>query len=294
MGTTIGIIAIKGGVGKTTIATSLAVDIARRYGKKVLLVDANYSAPNVGLHMDIITPDKTIHDVLSGRARLGSAVHRKYGVDVIPGSYSYRKEIRPLHLRDKLNSIKHLYDYIVIDGSPSLNDEVLSTMLASDALFVVSTPDYPTLSCSLSAAQLARQRGKPIAGIILNKIRDPLYELSIEDIEHATKLPVVARIPDEAHHVRSLYLRVPSVFYRKNTRFSKEIHALSSLITCEPERVSLMTRLFPRMMRKEVVNRQMVKQQLYSSTVPLLPTAHETSGTEELILESTLVTKHGA
>ncbi|MFH1290833.1 MAG: ParA family protein, partial [Nanoarchaeota archaeon] len=49
---TIGVIAIKGGVGKTTISAALATDLANHYGKKVLLVDANYSAPNLGLHMD--------------------------------------------------------------------------------------------------------------------------------------------------------------------------------------------------------------------------------------------------
>ena len=59
--------AIKGGVGKTTIASSLASDLVNNFGKKVLLVDANYSAPNLGLHMDIVEPGKTIHDVLAGK-----------------------------------------------------------------------------------------------------------------------------------------------------------------------------------------------------------------------------------
>ena len=72
---TIGIVAIKGGVGKTSISASLAADLVNRLGKKVLLVDANYSAPNLGLHMDIVEPVKTIHDVLSGDADISHAIH---------------------------------------------------------------------------------------------------------------------------------------------------------------------------------------------------------------------------
>ena len=291
MGVTIGIIAIKGGVGKTTIATSLAVDLAQRFNKKVLLIDANYSAPNAGLHMNIVTPKKTVHDVLAGRARLTHAIHQAYGVDVVPGSYSYKREIRPLLLRDKISSIKKQYDFILIDGSPSLHDEVLSTMLASDMLFVVSTADYPTLSCSLSAAHLARQRGKPVAGIILNKLRDPSYELSLEDIEQATDIPVVVRIPDEEHHVRSLYLRIPSVKYKKNSAFAREIGALSSVLTHEPERVPIFNKFFPALMRKEIVNRQLLKEQIYTSTLPSFPAKKVEAVEPELVIEEVVQKK---
>ncbi|MEK6933507.1 MAG: AAA family ATPase [Nanoarchaeota archaeon] len=74
MGKVIGIVAIKGGVGKTTIAASLATDLANNCNKKILLIDANYSAPNLGLHMDILLPEKTIHDVLEGKIKLKNAV----------------------------------------------------------------------------------------------------------------------------------------------------------------------------------------------------------------------------
>src|SRR3989338_10060217 len=278
MGVTIGIIAIKGGVGKTTIATSLAVDLAQRFNKKVLLIDANYSAPNAGLHMNIVTPKKTVHDVLAGRARLTHAIHQAYGVDVVPGSYSYKREIRPLLLRDKISSIKKQYDFILIDGSPSLHDEVLSTILASDMLFVVSTADYPTLSCSLSAARLAKQRGKPIAGILINKIREPAHELTLKEIQDVTQIPVVARIPDEAIHSRALFRRVPSVLDSPQSVFAREIRALNATFMGVREKRGLFRRIFPVHERAEVVNRQILKHGFYTNTfVPLSSTsnAHE-------------------
>jgi MinD-like ATPase involved in chromosome partitioning or flagellar assembly len=78
MSKTIGVISIKGGVGKTTVSSAIASGLVNHYGKKVLLVDANYSAPNLGLHMDIVEPVKTIHDVLAGKSRTIGAIHNRF------------------------------------------------------------------------------------------------------------------------------------------------------------------------------------------------------------------------
>ncbi|MBS3077263.1 AAA family ATPase [Candidatus Pacearchaeota archaeon] len=266
MAKTIGIIAIKGGVGKTTISAALATDLANHYQKKVLLVDTNYSAPNLGLHMDILEPDKTIHHVLDKKVHAKSAVHEKFGVDVIPGEYVYNKNIPYLKLKDRLAPLKKDYDFIILDSSPSLNDEMLSTMLASDALFVVTTPDYPTLSCTIKAAKLAKQRGKPIAGIIINKIRDPKYELTIREIEDSVDIPVIARIPDDKHAIRSLFSRIPLPLYKKSSPLSQEINRLNAALTRNKEKKSFFQSLMPFDFRRERVNRELLKEDFYSNT----------------------------
>lgn len=264
MSKTIGIIAIKGGVGKTTIAASLASDLVNHFDKKVLLIDANYSAPNLGLHMNIIEPKKTIHDVLANKSKIKHAIHDSFGVHIIPGSYVYDSQINPLKLKDKIKKIKNYYDFIIIDSSPSLNSEVLSTILASDTLFVVTTPDYPTLSCSLKAAKLAKERGRPISGIILNKIRDPNYELTLKEIEQTIDIPVVAKIPDDKTAIRSLFTRIPISIYNKKSKFAKEISNLSAALTNIREKRSFLNLLFPNL-KKEQINRQILKQNFYIS-----------------------------
>ncbi|MBU1051875.1 MAG: AAA family ATPase [Nanoarchaeota archaeon] len=266
MAKTIGIIAIKGGVGKTTISAALASDLANHYNKKVLLVDANFSAPNLGLHMDILEPEKTIHHTLDKKIQIKSAIQNKFGVDVIPGEYVYNKPLNYLKLKDKLNTIKNRYDFIILDSSPSLNDEVLSTMLASDALFVVTTPDYPTLSCTLKAAKLAKQRGKPIAGIIINKIRNPRFELNLKEIEDSVDIPVIARIRDDKNAVKSLFTRIPLPIYKKHSPLSKEINRLNAALTKNIEKKSFFQKLMPFDFRKERINRELLKESFYSKT----------------------------
>ncbi len=265
MGKTIGVISIKGGVGKTTIASSLAADLVNHHGKKVLLVDANYSAPNLGLHMDIIEPKKTMHDVLSNKCHIKNAIHSRFGVDVIPGSYVYNGKLNYFKLKDKIKSVKDNYDFVIIDSSPSLNEEVLSTMLASDNLFLVTTPDYPTLSCSLRAAKLSKQRGKNIDGIIINKIRDPGFEVSLKEIEESVGIPVVARIHDDKIHIRALFTRIPASIYNRRSKFGKEINKLGSALTGNNEKRSFLGRIFGEGYRKEEVNRQLLKEDFYKS-----------------------------
>lgn len=270
MGKTIGIIAIKGGVGKTTIASSLASDLVNHHGKKVLLVDANYSAPNLGIHMDILNPEKTIHDVLAGTIRIESAIQNKFGVDVIPGSYSHDKDLNLLKLKDKLKNIKEKYDFVILDTSPSLNEEILSSILASDSLFVVSTPDYPTISCSLKAAKLAKQRGKPIHGIILNKIRDPKFELNLKEIEEGLGIPVVAKIHDDISNVGALFMRIPTSVYHRNSDFAKEIHNFSSALTNKSEKRGFIRKMFFPNFKREEVNRQVLRENFYSNVFNVL------------------------
>ena len=265
MSRTIGIIAIKGGVGKTTVSTSLASSLAVNFNKKVLLIDANFSAPNLGLHMDIVEPEKTIHHVLDRKTSMKNAVQNKFGVDVVAGDYVYNRELNYFKLKDKINSVKDNYDFVVLDSSPSLNDELLAVMLASDNLFVVTTPDYPTLSCSLKAAKLAKQRGKPISGIILNKIREPKFELTLKEIEEATDIPVVAKIPDDKNAVRSVFTRIPIPVYNKRSSFAKEIARLGSALAYEKSQPTFFEKLFPRNFRKEEVNRKLLKESFYSS-----------------------------
>lgn len=266
MSKTLGFISIKGGVGKTTISSSVASSLASHFGKRVLLVDANFSAPNLGLHMDIVSPQRSIHHVLDKKAGITSVVHNKFGVDVIPGEYVYNSNLNYLKLKDLLKKVKNNYDFIVLDTSPSLNDETLSAILASDNLFVVTTPDYPTLSCSLKAARLAKQRSKPISGIIINKIRDPSFELTLKEIESATDIPVVARIPDDKTATRALFTRIPIPVYKKNSKFSKEISRLNAALTNKQYKYQFLQKILPSNFRKEEINRQLMKKSFYEKS----------------------------
>ena len=232
MGKVIGVIAIKGGVGKTSAVSSLGASLANDYKKKVLLIDANYYAPNLGLHIGILNPQATIHHVLDDKIKIQDAIQETgYGFDILPGSLIYEK-INPLKLGEKLRDLRRRYDIILIDSSPNLNEEILSTMIASDELLVFTTPDIVTLTATLRAIKLARERKTPITGIILNKVYDKKFELSLKDIEGASGVSVLAVLPHEVSILEALSKNIPSTLH-KDSATTKEYRKLAGSLVVE-------------------------------------------------------------
>lgn len=232
-GKTIGIISLKGGVGKTSSVVNLGAVLATEFKKKVLVVDANFSAPNLALHLGLVNPEVTIHDVLLNRANANEAIYEhEAGFHLMPGSY-VSKKVKPHRLKHKISNLQEQYDIILIDSSPNINEEMLAAMIASDELLVVTTPDYPTLSTTLRAIRIAKQRKMPITGLVLNKVRNKKFELSIKDIEEAAEVPVLCVLPEDIKVLEALANTMPVVLHKPKADSSIEYKKLAAYLIGE-------------------------------------------------------------
>ncbi|HLC78479.1 MAG TPA: AAA family ATPase [Candidatus Nanoarchaeia archaeon] len=237
LGKIIGLISIKGGVGKTTSAINLAASLANDYSKKVVVVDANFSSPNVSLHLGSLDHKHTIHHVLSDKLHMGDAVYESdFGFHFVPGSLTPLKA-NYMKFKDKVKSLRKFYEFVIVDSSPSLNDELVAAMVACDDIYVISTPDLPTLSTTLRAVKLAKNRGSSIKGLVLNKVRNKNYELKSHEMEKLCGVPVVGllnnslKVSEALHDVKPVVLASPysdvSIGYKKfaahlaNEKFSR-------------------------------------------------------------------------
>jgi len=233
MGKIIGVISLKGGVGKTSVVSCLGDSIGGSFGKKVLIVDGNLSAPNLGLHHNVVEPAVTLHHVLERSSKPSDAIYELDNMDILPGSLLGKIKSSPLRLKDRISYLKKKYDIILLDSSPALDDETLAVMLASDEILVVTTPDHPTLSNTIRAVKLAKQRGTPIIGLVLNKVYNKKFELSIEEIENITGIPVMAVIPHDVQFLKALSEFMPYTSYKPRSDGSEEYRKLAALILGE-------------------------------------------------------------
>ncbi|MBT3985285.1 AAA family ATPase [archaeon] len=231
MGKVIGIISVKGGVGKTSCTSNIGASLAKDYNQKVLVVDANFSAPNLGLHLGVADVDKTIHEVLKGKCSILESIYEYDDqFHLIPARLNYRRRVDYKKFKSKLGRLKKKYDYILIDSSPSLNSEIKATIEASDYLLVVTSGDYPTVATTVGTVNEVVSYKKPILGLVVNKYKRKKFELSREDIEGTVGIPVISFLQENRRMGKSLAQTTPFVLLFPRARLSKQFRKLASLL----------------------------------------------------------------
>ena len=130
----IGVTSGKGGVGKTTVSVNLAVELAKR-GKKVVLLDGDLGLSNAQILLNARVEYSYGH-VLSGQKTLEEImVESEYGVKLVPGSSgsSALARLTRIQLLGLIHALSALddCDYLVVD-TLSISDNVTVLFGACD------------------------------------------------------------------------------------------------------------------------------------------------------------------
>ncbi len=194
MGKVLAIANQKGGVGKTTTSINLAASLVKTR-RRVLLIDCD---PQGNATMGSGVPKEqcpaTTYEVLLGLAPIEQArLKTEGGYDLVPSNSRLsgaeveliEVERRERRLRTALETVRHEYDYILIDCPPALNLLTVNAMVAAQAVMIPMQCEYYALeglTALLNTIRKIRETLNPSLEIegLLRTMYDPRNNLDNE------------------------------------------------------------------------------------------------------------------
>ncbi|MDT8279204.1 MAG: Mrp/NBP35 family ATP-binding protein [Erythrobacter sp.] len=198
----------KGGVGKSTLTTNLAVALARM-GRKVGVIDGDIYGPSQPklLGTEGIKPAVEGDKLVPIASRHGVKV-LSMGHLVAPGkALAWRGPMTGKALAQLVDAAWGDTDLLLVDLPPGTGDVQLSMLSAHrpDGAILVSTPQDLALIDAARAGQLFEQGDVPIIGLVENmagyacphcgEISDPFGQGGVEKFAAALEIPFLGRVP---------------------------------------------------------------------------------------------------
>ncbi|MEX2443570.1 MAG: MinD/ParA family protein [Alkalispirochaeta sp.] len=134
----------KGGVGKTNVATNLALAYGA-LGQKVILMDADLGLANVNVVLGIIPKYNLYHVIRKQKQMRDILMDTEYGIQIVAGASGFAK-IANLSEEERYSFIEELQhlseaDVIIIDAGAGVSNNVLAFVAAADEAIIVTTPE---------------------------------------------------------------------------------------------------------------------------------------------------------
>lgn len=202
-GLVIGIFSPKGGVGKTTLATNIAIGLGHIAPMSVVIVDLDLQFGDVasGLYLN---PEHTVTDAVSPAASQDSLVLKAFLTVHPAGIYALcapptpveADHITPDQVTRLLEQLSKEFQYVVVDTAPGLPEIGLAAMEQCTDVVWVSAMDIPSLRGLRSGLEVLRQLEiMPESRHVVLNMTDAKTGLTVQDVESTIGAPVDVSVP---------------------------------------------------------------------------------------------------
>lgn len=207
IGQIIYLIGSKGGVGTTTVAVNLAVNLAKMNGaQSVALIDMNKLFGDVPLFLEM-KPKFDWGEITRNISRLDTTflmnVLSKHasGIYVLPSptSASAYNVATPQIIGHLLGLMQRMFDFVVIDGGQSLDETSLKILGVADIVLLVSILSLPCLSSSkklLNAFHLLGYPSNERTMVVINRYLQK-SQISLKDAQNSIGKEIFWTLPND-------------------------------------------------------------------------------------------------
>lgn len=211
------VFAAKGGCGKTTLATNIAVALASGGARRVGLIDLDLAFGDVAIMLQLV-PERSIAEAVGLGDQLDETAVRTLltpyapGLDTVlaPAGPAEAERVTQGLVADVLRFARGMFDFLVIDTPPQFTDHVMTALDASHLHVLLTTPDIPALKnlrITLDTFDLL-DLPKEQRLVVLNR-SDAKVGLTATDIERVIRVPISAHVPSSRDVPVSINRGVP-------------------------------------------------------------------------------------
>lgn len=202
-GLVVGVFSPKGGVGKTTLATNIAIGLGEIAPMSVVIVDLDLQFGDVasGLYLN---PEHTVTDAVTPAAAQDSLVLKAFLTVHPAGIYALcappnpvdADHITPDQITHLLEQLAREFQYVVLDTAPGLPEIGIAAMEQCTDVVWVSAMDIPSLRGLRSGLEVLRQLEiTPESRHVVLNMADAKAGLTVQDVESTIGAPVDISIP---------------------------------------------------------------------------------------------------
>ena len=226
----------KGGVGRTTLATNLALALRKETNQRVALVDANLQFGDVGVLLNLNPKNRSVLDAVEGgepdRDIIESViVDHSTGIRVLlaPPSPEGADLVTAAYLRKIVEMLRENHDWVIVDLPSGLNDHTLGVLDAADQILVVAALEITTIKnvrLFLEVAdQLDYERSK--IRLVINR-SDSSQGIRIGDVEASIRRPIEGTVVSDGRlAVLAVNRGVPFVVSHPESPLARDVTNLA-------------------------------------------------------------------
>jgi pilus assembly protein CpaE len=242
IGKVVTIMSPKGGAGKTMTTTNVALSLAQ-WGDPggVVILDADLQFGDICISLQV-DPRHTIVDVARDIDKLDEPLldsllaRHTSGMRVLsaPLEPSLADEISTQVVVKTIGMLKRMFEYIVIDTAPFLDEPVLSILERSDIVLLVVDMDLPSVKNAKLALDTLRLIKFPFEKIrlVLNRVNSKA-RLDIDEMERSLGLEVQAAVSSDKLVPRAVNEGEPVVSLYPRSRVARDLRSVARLVVDE-------------------------------------------------------------
>jgi len=244
---TIVIFSTKGGVGKTLLATNLAVSLVKDQAKRVCLFDLDTHGLGDMARMLYLNPQKAMVDLMVSLKdnkpqeikKSDFLTHSSLDLDFLPGVLRPQQSphLEPKMIKEVFRALTNDYDFIIVDAGKNFSDIFVSTINQANLILLVVTPDILSIYQTKWALDTLQFLHLPLSmvKIVLNRA-ESAASISWQEVKVSLPCDILAQIPSEGKAVGiAVNQGIPVVIDSPRAKISLAISKLAEQLSSQPK-----------------------------------------------------------